>query len=234
MPRFDACLYDLDGTLIDSIALIFTTYRHTLMQHHGEAPPDDVWLRGLGTTLREQLGPFAADVDELESMVATYRDFNFTHHDAMIRPFPGTRAAVQELKDRGVALGIVTSKMQYGLQRGLQVCGLDDLFTVLVAADDVGKHKPDPAPVQLALERLQIEPERALFVGDSPHDVVAGNAAGVTTAAVLWGPFPRRDLERVEPDHWLAQPSDIVKLVQDSKLHHRIRNEPIPPIVNRP
>jgi len=214
MPQFDACLYDLDGTLIDSIELIFATYRHTLLQHRGTAPSDDVWLQGLGTTLREQLGPFARDADELEDMVATYRDFNFAHHDAMIRPFPGTRTAVAGLKQRGVKLGIVTSKMQYGLRRGLRVCGLDDLFTVLVAADDVEKHKPDPTPVLLAMEQLRVEPGRTLFVGDSPHDVVAGNAAGVTTAAALWGPFPRPTLEQAAPDHWLEQPSDIAGLVR--------------------
>jgi len=213
MPQFDACLYDLDGTLIDSIGLIFTTYRHTLMRHRGTAPSDDVWLHGLGTTLREQLRPFAQDSDELEAMVATYRDFNFAHHDAMIRPFPGTRSAVTSLKERGVKLGIVTSKMQYGLQRGLRVCGLDDLFTVLVAADNVDKHKPDPAPVLLAMEQIGVVPGQTLFVGDSPHDVVAGNAAGVTTAAALWGPFPRSDLELAAPDHWLEQPSDIADLV---------------------
>ena len=213
MPQFDACLYDLDGTLIDSIELIFATYRHTLLQHRGTAPSDDVWLQGLGTTLREQLGPFARDADELEAMVATYRDFNFDHHDAMIRPFPGTRSAVEGLKAQGVKLGIVTSKMQYGLQRGLRVCGLDDLFTVLVAADNVDKHKPDPAPVLLALEQIGVGPGQTLFVGDSPHDVVAGNAAGVTTAAALWGPFPRSDLERAAPDHWLERPSDIAGLV---------------------
>jgi pyrophosphatase PpaX len=213
MTHFDACLYDLDGTLIDSIGLILATYRHTLTRYRGTAPADDVWLEGLGTPLREQLQPFAQDGDELEQMVATYRDFNFAHHDTMIRPFPGTRSAVEDLKGRGVKLGIVTSKMQYGLQRGLRVCGLDDLFTALVAADDVSKHKPDPVPVFKALDLLQVQPDRTVFVGDSPHDMAAGRSAGVSTAAALWGPFTRAQLEIHTPNHWLSQPSDIADLI---------------------
>ncbi|UCD24071.1 MAG: HAD-IA family hydrolase [Gemmatimonadota bacterium] len=214
MPQFDACLYDLDGTLIDSIGLIFASYRHTLMEHRGTAPSDTVWLQGLGTPLREQLRPFVQEEDDLEDMVATYRDFNFAHHDAMIRPFPETRTTVEHLKSRGVKLGIVTSKMRYGLQRGLWVCGLDDLFTVRVAADDVEKHKPDPAPVLFALEQLDVDPHRTLFIGDSPHDVAAGNAAGVATAAALWGPFPRPTLEKAGPDHWLESPADVARLAR--------------------
>jgi pyrophosphatase PpaX len=213
MTQFDACLYDLDGTLIDSVDLILDSYRHTLTRHHGTAPDDAVWLAGLGTPLRAQLQPFARDANELEQMVATYRDFNFTHHDTMIRPFPGTRSTLEYLKELGVKLGIVTSKLQHGLRRGLRVCGLEDLFAVLVAADDVTKHKPDPAPVFKALDLLQVRSDRTLFVGDSPHDMAAGRAAGVSTAAALWGPFKRGQLALHSPDHWLSRPNEVTSLI---------------------
>ncbi|UCG85699.1 MAG: HAD-IA family hydrolase [Gemmatimonadota bacterium] len=212
MARFDAFLFDLDGTLIDSIDLIFASYRHTLSQHHGSAPPDEVWLAGLGTPLRQQLRPFARNQDEVEAMVATYRDFNFAHHDAMVRPFPGTRAAVEQLKARGLGLAVVTSKARNGLQRGLNVCGLDDLFEVVVAADDVTLHKPDPAPVLHALDFLGVEAGRSVFVGDSPHDMEAGRRAGTRTAAALWGPFSREQLADHSPDFWLTRTAEVVDL----------------------
>jgi pyrophosphatase PpaX len=74
---------------------------------------------------------------------------------------------------------------------------------VVVGADSVTKHKPAPEPVLLALELLQVRADEAVFVGDSPHDVHAGNAAGVDTIAALWGPFSREQLVASTPTYLL-------------------------------
>jgi pyrophosphatase PpaX len=212
MPSLDAYLFDLDGTLIDSYDLILASYRHTLLAHQGAALPDRLWLAGLGTPLRHQLRAFASGPDELEDMVDTYRTYNFTHHDRMVRPFPGTRAALTSIRAAGARMALVTSKSRKGADRGLYVCGLDDLFDAIVTADDVTRPKPHPEPVTQALELLGVSAARAVFVGDSPHDMASGRAAGVRTAAVLWGPFPRADLKAHCPDHWLSRPQDIASL----------------------
>jgi pyrophosphatase PpaX len=206
-------LFDLDGTLIDSIDLILSSYRHTLDVHRGEIPDDDVWLAGLGTPLWTQFKVFTDDADEIAAMVATYREYNLTHHDAMVRQYPGVRDAVLALHGRGVRLAVVTSKKREGAFRGMRHCGFDGLFEVLVAADDVERHKPDPEPVRHALAKLGLAPEVAVFVGDSPHDLVAGRAAGVRTAAVAWGPFARATLEAQAPDYWIEEPSALSALV---------------------
>ena len=211
-PALRTYLFDLDGTLIDSVELIMQTFNHTMMEHRGEAPPRDVWLRGLGTPLWDQFSPFCQSRQEIESMVATYRKFNHEKHDTMVQRYPGLLEAVRALKDDGKQLGIVTSKMRAGTVRGLGVCGLDGLFDVLVGADDVEKHKPDPTPVLKALELLKADPKTTVFIGDSPHDLASGRAAGVRTAAALWGPFPREWLEPHQPDYWLRQPGEIATL----------------------
>ncbi len=211
-PSFTTFLFDLDGTLIDSIELILSSYRHTLSVHRGSAPSDDVWLAGLGTPLWVQFKEFTDDPDEIDAMVATYREHNLQHHDAMVREYPGVRTAVLALQKRGVRLGIVTSKKREGALRGLDRCGFGGAFQVLVCADDVERHKPDPEPVLQALKLLDAQSHEAVFVGDSPHDLRAGRAAGVATAAVLWGPFPRSTLESHEPDYWISEPWEIVKL----------------------
>jgi pyrophosphatase PpaX len=209
MPKLDTYLFDLDGTLIDSLELILNSYRHTLMMHRGAAPADEVWKAGIGTPLRTQLAPFAEDADEIERMVDTFRDYNFANHDQLIRPFPGIREAVSDLKNNGKALGIVTSKARKGTLRGLDTCGLTELFETIVAADDVDKHKPDPTPVLRALELLNADASSTVFIGDSRFDLAAGRDAGVLTAAALWGPFERRDLASYSPDYWLSKPADI-------------------------
>ena len=208
----NAVLFDQDGTLIDSIALILSSYRHTMQTHRGATPPDSVWLAGLGTPLWTQFRKFTDDEAEVTAMVETYRTHNLAHHDRMVRPYPGVLDAVRALHAAGRRLAIVTSKKHDGAVRGLRHCGFDGMFPVVVGADDVQRHKPDPEPVLHALTLLGVPPERAVFVGDSPHDLESGRAAGVRTAAVAWGPFPPEDLQQLTPDYWIENPGDLLKL----------------------
>jgi pyrophosphatase PpaX len=194
------------------VELILRSYRHTVEVHLGTVPPDELWLEGMGTPLRQQLGLFSEDPQMVEAMVATYREYNRRHHDELVGEFPGAREAVETLSARGVKLGVVTSKMNASARRGLAICGLGDLFPVLVGADDVERHKPDPSPVLRALDELRVEASETVFIGDSPHDLAAGRAAGVATGAALWGPIARHLLEPHEPDYWLERPEDIVSL----------------------
>ncbi len=211
-PGFETYLFDLDGTLVDSIDLIMASFRHTMRTHLGAVPPDEAWRAGFGRPLRTQLAAFASERADVDALVATYRAYNHEHHDRLVRPYPGIVDAVVALRARDVALAIVTSKGRTLAWRGLARCGLDEHFGVLVGVDDVGAHKPDPTPVLEALARLAVPAAGAVFVGDSPHDIRAGRAAGVSTAAVEWGPFPRAALAAESPDRWLARPADIVSM----------------------
>jgi pyrophosphatase PpaX len=209
---FDWCLFDLDGTLIDSVDLILSSYRHTLSVHRGEVPSDDVWLQGLGTPLSVQFRHFTEDPDEIDAMVATYREHNLLHHDAMVQPFDGVKEALDVLAGRAKGMAVVTSKKQDGTLRGLRHCGLQGYFGSIVASDDVEHPKPHPEPVERAVELLGADLAKTVFVGDSPHDLTAGRAAGVNTAAALWGPFSRELLESCEPDICLTCPAEIANL----------------------
>ena len=111
----------------------------------------------------------------------------------------------------------MTSKLSTSARRGLEHCGFPlDLFDVLIGADDVERHKPDPAPVLAALARLETAPTRAWYVGDSIHDIAAGRAAGVRTAGVLWGPFPRDELVAAGPDRILDHPAQLADLLDEA------------------
>jgi len=217
-PPYGTFLFDLDGTLLDSVELILSSYRHTLRAHRGEVPPDSVWLAGLGTPLRAQFRQFTNDDEEIAAMVATYRDYNLAHHDKMARPFPGIPEAVRALAAKGVHIGLVTSKLRSGAFRGIARLGLEAEIETTIGADDVGDlHKPHPEPVHAALRALDQPAASAVFVGDSPHDMAAGRAAGVATAAVTWGPFPSDALEKHLPDHWINDPVELLALAGDGK-----------------
>lgn len=215
MPKLLTVLLDLDGTLIDSLRLILDSYHHTLARHGLPPRTDEEWLKGVGTPLTVQLAEWRDEIGTIEAMIATYRDYNLKHHDRMVTVYPGVLEAVREIKAAGLQTGLVTSKNRQGALRGLQLVGLEALMDVLVCADEVTNPKPHPEPVEKAVALLGADPATTVYVGDSVHDMHSGRAAGVRTAAALWGPFGRAQLEDARPDFWLETPEDLVRLTRD-------------------
>jgi pyrophosphatase PpaX len=213
MSSIRTVLFDLDGTLIDSIRLILDSYHHTLQMHGLPARSDDDWLRGVGTPLKVQFAEWEEDPAALDALIATYREYNLRNHDAMVTVYGGVVDAVREIRAAGLKTGLVTSKNRHGAMRGLSLVGLETAMDVLVCADDVVNPKPHPEPVEMAVRLLGADFESTVFVGDSIHDMHAGRAAGVRTVAVLWGPFGRSHLEGATPDYWITEPRELVALV---------------------
>lgn len=209
-----AVLLDFDGTFLDSVELVLAAFRHTFTVHHGAPPPDEAWLRGIGTPLLTQLRELARPEDDVDELLETYRGYALEHHDRLARPFEGMPEAVRDLRERGLKLAIVTSKRRIGIARGLRPSGMLDAFDVWVCPEDVTHPKPHPESVLSALDQLGVEPADAIFVGDSPHDMKAGRAAGVPTGAARWGPFDDATLAACTPDHWLDDPEALVELAR--------------------
>jgi pyrophosphatase PpaX len=207
-------LFDLDGTLADTVELILESFRHTMEEHLDEVPPDHRFLEGIGKPLPVQLRDFADGDAQWHAMRETYVAFQSSRHDDVVRPFPGARSMVEELRTRGVRVGIVTSKGHRIARRTLDVCELHDLMEIVVCGDEVKHGKPHPEPVFKAMDALEIrdEPKRVLFVGDSLHDLRAGRSAGVKTAAVGWGPLDGRVLRAETPDFFLERMEDLLRI----------------------
>lgn len=217
MSALTTVLFDLDGTIIDSIGLILDSYHHTLRAHGLPPRTDAEWRAGIGTPLRVQFAPWM-EHPGIEEMIRTYREYNLAHHDERVVAYDGVADAVRAIRTQGLHTGLVTSKNRSGAERGLRVAGLAGTMDVLVGADDVERPKPDPEPVLKALALLGIPAGEAMYVGDSIHDMESGRAAGVRTAAALWGPFGRPDLECSAPDFWLERPADLTLLVRTLTL----------------
>ncbi|HST61579.1 MAG TPA: HAD-IA family hydrolase, partial [Longimicrobium sp.] len=156
---------------------------------------------------------FARGADEYRAMLDTYRARQDELHDTLLQPFPGAAETVAELARRGIRLALVTSKLRRSTLRGMDRCGITEHFEVIVTPEDVRNPKPHPEPVRVALQRLGVDASEAVFVGDSPHDMASGRAAGTRTAAALWGPFPRETLLAERPDVLLHRQEDVLDLV---------------------
>jgi pyrophosphatase PpaX len=201
-------LFDLDGTLIDSIELILNSARHAFVALDRACPSDAEWLTGVGIPLPTMFRRYARDDADLEALIQSYREYQMAHHDRLVRCYDEVSQTLGELQRRGHPIGVVTSKSDALAMRGLATAGIIQFMDVIVGCDSCSRHKPDPEPVRVALERFGAQPDEAVFIGDSVHDMEAGNAAGVTTIAALWGPFDRADLAPSRPKHFLERIED--------------------------
>ena len=176
------------------------------------------WVALIGTPLDAMIRRWAGDEADVERVKERYKEHQWANHDAMVHAFPGVPALLDSLSGRGVRMAVVTSKLEPSARRSLDFLGLSRHFELVVGLEATEKHKPDPAPVRYAVERLGARPDEAAFVGDSPHDVLAGNAAGVATVAALWGPFGREELARARPRAWAERPEDVLWILEESGI----------------
>lgn len=211
MPRL-ALLFDLDGTLIDSIELLLLSMEHAF-DGHDRAPTRPQWVAGIGTPLRTQLADWCDDDAQVAMLVERYRAFQDLHLERLTVPYDGAVAVLNWVRGAGHATALVTSKGRGTTARSLAHVGLGGAFDAIVTYEDTELHKPEPEPVLHALELLGIPAEHALFIGDSPHDMYAGRAAGVRTAAALWGPFSRAELAPADPTWWLSSIGEVRDIV---------------------
>ncbi len=197
--RFPVVLFDLDGTVVDSGAIILASMRHAAKEVLGLEPPDHELMATVGGPgLEAQMHALAPD--RVEELVTVYRAHNEPLHDELVC-CAGMDDVLVRLKDEGRRLGIVTAKRRATAELAFASVPLGHLFEVIVGGDETERHKPDPEPLLLALERLGVEATEAAYVGDSPFDVRAARAAGVHAIAVTWGGIHERSrLEPEEPD----------------------------------
>jgi len=197
--RFPVVLFDLDGTVIDSGAIILASMRHAAKEVLGSEPPDEELMAAVGGPgLEAQMHALAPDrVDEL---VSVYRAHNEPLHDGLVC-CAGIDDVLVRLKDEGRRLGIVTAKRRKTVELAFDRVPIAHLFETVVGGDETKRHKPDPEPLLLALERLGARPDDAAYVGDAPFDVKAAKAAGLFSVAATWGGIHARErLEAEEPD----------------------------------
>ncbi len=203
-----ALLFDLDGTLIDSIQLLLECAEFAFAGRT-RAPTRAQWTAGIGTPLRTQLAEWTDTHAEIDALVDRYRVYQDANLERLTSAFPGVLEALAWARTAGHATGLVTSKGRIMTARSLAHVGLANAFDTIVTYEETIRHKPLADPVLLALARLEIAPAHALYVGDSTHDMHAGNAAGVATAAAQWGPFSRADLAATNPTYWMTDMSDL-------------------------
>jgi pyrophosphatase PpaX len=207
---FDPVVFDLDGTVVDTVELIVKSFRYATRTVLGVELPDEVITAGVGQPLMAQMERLSAE--HARELYDVYREYNHRRHDELIRGYEGVGEVLQELKRAGRRLGIVTSKSAETTRMAFRAVSLEEHFDVVVTASDTTEHKPSPEPLRLCLQRLGAAAAGSIYVGDSPVDIQAGAAAGMATAAVAWGVFGREALLAAAPQYWLDEPRELLDL----------------------
>lgn len=209
--KYKTVLFDLDGTLLDTNELIIQTFLVTLEAYYpGKYTRDDI-IPHMGMILPKQMELFGPE--HVDALVQSYRENNVRMHDELVREFPYVREVITGLAAKGTQMGIVTSKQIRTTMMGLNKYGLTSYMQTIISYDDTSEHKPHPAPVLLAMERLQADPQSTLMVGDSTFDLDAAHAAGVAAAAVRWSLKPEEILRARNPRYMLNDMRDLLHIV---------------------
>lgn len=206
--RFPVVLFDLDGTVIDTGAIILVSMRHAAREVLGAEPSDDLLMSAVGGPgLEAQMRALSPDL--ADELVRVYRAHNEPLHDG-ISSFAGMEDVLVRLKEEGRRLGIVTAKRRETVELAFAQVPIRHLFEMVVGGDETEGHKPDPEPLLLAAERLGVETGVCAYVGDSPFDIRAAKAARMHAIGVTWGGIHDRErLEPEEPDALVDTPADL-------------------------
>lgn len=204
-------MFDLDGTLIDTIPLILASHRHATQTVLGAALPDELLLSGIGRPLLHQMRLF--DEARAQELFDTYRSWNHANTERMLRGFEGVDDLLLRLEAAEIRVGVVTSKSRDAVDLAFGIVPPPVTFDTVVTFDDTDRHKPEPDPILLALKRMGVVPARAAYVGDAPWDIRAARAAGCAAVAVSWGSATAERLRDERPDALVDTPSDLAALL---------------------
>ena len=210
--KYPVVLFDLDGTVVDSGAIILASMRHATREVLGTEHTDDELMQAVGGPgLEAQLAVFGPD--DVDELVRVYRAHNEPLHDEL-EACPGMEDVLVRLHAEGRRLGVVTAKRRATVELAFASVPIAHLFQTVVGGDETETHKPDPEPLLLAAERMGADPAQTAYVGDSPFDILAAKAAGMYSIAVTWGRIhDRARLEQAEPDVIVDRAEELLEHV---------------------
>ncbi|HEV7255927.1 MAG TPA: HAD family hydrolase [Mesorhizobium sp.] len=219
MPK--AVVFDMDGTLIDTVGLHARAWEDTFRQFGHEVPAERI--RGQIGKGGDQLMPVFLDqsvVEENGEAMERFRAARFKErYLPEARGFPGVRELFQRIRAQGSRIALASSCKTDEIEGYMELAGIPDLVDARTTTDDAQRSKPEPDIFQVALKRLEgVTPEEAIVVGDSPYDALAAAKAGIRTVGLLSGGFPEAELRQAGCIAIYKDPQDLLQHFESSPL----------------
>ncbi len=207
-------LFDFDGTLVDSYPLIEWAFDRVCRAFNLAPDARELFASARGLPLPEQMRRVSPEL--WEQLTETYRQVD-AQQRRHVRVFPGIVGVLRAARQRGLKLGVVSSKRRLLVRSELEASGLKAYFPVVVALEDAKAAKPDPAPLRKALALMGVKPSQALYVGDTLVDMEAGRRARLHTLLAVWGVPPTLEPEMNGHFPKLFAPRDLLPLLKGSR-----------------
>jgi HAD superfamily hydrolase (TIGR01509 family) len=222
-PPYHCALFDIDGTLVDTVELIVRALDHTFRKHLGKEISRDELRRTIGLPLHQQVRLFDHLVDFTPDHRAMEADeiAYYESHKHLEQVIPEAVEALKEAKRAGMRIALVTSKNRLELETFLPRLNVNGWVDAVVSSSDVARPKPAPDSVWVALERLGAPPKEAIFVGDTVYDIQCAREAGVKVIAVGWGAHPIEALQSEAPDWLFEEPAQLREFFQSLRRANR-------------
>ena len=208
-------LWDFDGTLLNTNDVILESWQHTYEHYYGHRMPVEHITKCFGEPLLVTMAREFPDVPPKDS-AEVYREYQKDIAYVWAKTIPGVFELVEDLKEQGYKQCIVTSRTTESTLRYLELFGKKELFDGMVTCDDTDKHKPEPEPILLGLEKVNSAKEEALMVGDGVFDIKCANNAGVKSVLVGWRITDNTDpvIKGAVEDYNAETPEDLKKLIE--------------------
>ena len=214
--RYSLIVFDWDGTLFDSAAVIADCIQQTARDMALPVPDRGTASHVIGLGLHDslRLAVPALPSDRYADFLARYRSHFIEREDALSL-FHGVPELLAELKQRGHRLAVATGKPRRGLQRAFEASGIGPLFTASRCGDETHP-KPHPAMLIELMQELAVEEARVLMVGDTSHDMEMARNAGVDALAVAYGAHPEAALRALDPRACVANVIELRAWLQSN------------------
>ena len=212
-------LFDLDGTLMNSLPVVTECYRY-LFKKYGNINDftDMVQMEVFGPPLEVEIKKLFPDFDT-DELVEDYRQYQVSHDwTGVAELFPGAEDLLKDLKERGFTLGIVSSRVTASCRDWLNFFNIKKYFSLVLGGDRIGKPKPEPDGILLACEKLGKGHDSCIYVGDNGSDVIAAKRAGVY--AIGFVSEPKKEVELME-----AKPNSLIYQLKDISVILRAKHE---------
>ena len=217
MLKYQALLFDLDGTVADTDQMIVETMNilYDLYRGGRRTPVEEIYYFS-GPPIYDTLNKEFPDKD-FDFMHAEFRRVSVELYPKTVKPYPNCKEVLISLKKKGYKLGLVTNKIHSSTLLCLKLIDLEGIFDSLVCYDDIDKPKPHGEPIFKAMKELGVtDLKKVLYIGDNKLDLLTANNAGVDGALVTWG--PRKLDPSLKPTMFISSYEDLERKLGDGNI----------------
>ncbi len=209
-------IFDLDGTLLDTYQLIRQNYIDVFAKYLPDHEYDEAELESyFGPPLLDSFLGIVHDEKKARALVRIYRFISKNNTEKYLRTFPDTAEVLRNLREKGFQIAVCSNKVHEAVLQGLKVGKIAEFVDLIVGFDDVKKPKPDPEGVMVIQGRFG---GKAVFVGDSPIDIMTAKNAGIKSIGVTWALTKAKTLRQAGADYLAESMKDLEKIMEEMNV----------------